>query len=793
MPRFRMPPALSERNHALITVALGFLAGCRLAVLLEAGPWLWALFLLSLLLGLVLRRLGMRAGVALALCALSLGALRAQACLSPVQPVPGRYQVTGSVHGEARLRDDGRLTFALGDIALDGVAREGLAYCTLYLNGEDPPMLFDGAALRFDGRVYLPEGKSGAPHFDFRLWMLQKGMRFGIAVSRGLEVENTPQTAPIKDGASHVRAAFRRSLERTMGENARLAMALLVNDRYDLAEDEQHAFQTLGIAHVLSVSGLHVGLLGYLFMLMLRAFRFRRAFQLPVLALFLAGYCALTGFSAACVRASVMLLAYLLARLLGRRADPLATLGAALLVVLAFSPLQAFSAGFVLSFSAVACISLLCPVLLDLSRRIWPPREALATAGLAPWRRALRSLGRYLGGPRSLLCLSLAAQLGVLLPTAVYFHRLPLYGVLINLPLIPYVSLLIPAYVLALLLSPVPLMGSWAGALASLMSDGLLSAVRLLSTLPYASVRVPSAPMAVTLGAALCLLIASRRLRARPGKRLIAAALICALAAGGAWLTRPEPLRYIQLDVGRADAALIFDSGATIAIDVGDDGMAAADYLLSEGRDLDALYLTHLHLDHAGGVHALLDSGIEIRRVYLPVNASAQRLSHESLAVLDRLKEEGVPVTELAAGDELRYNEVAVRALWPVRENARTGQEANEQPLVLAVDFDGWVIAGMSDLPSAYEGYAAVPCDVLKVAHHGSPSSTGNAFLAFAQPRAALVGCSSGSASLPGADTLARLQSHGVELYRTDLSGDITLTIRDGRLCLTPYKARLKD
>ena len=258
-----------------------------------------------------------------------------------------------------------------------------------------------------------------------------------------------------------------------MGENARLAMALLVNDRYDLAEDEQQAFQTLGIAHVLSVSGLHVGLLGYLFMLMLRAFRFRLAFQLPALALFLAGYCALTGFSAACVRASVMLLAYLLARLLGRRADPLATLGAAMLVVLAFSPLQAFSAGFVLSFSAVACISLLCPVLLDFSRRVWPPRETPAMAGLAPWRRAL---GRYLGGPRSLLCLSLAAQLGVLLPTAVYFHRLPLYGVLINLPLIPYVSLLIPAYVLALLLSPVPLMGSWAGALASLMSDGLLSA-----------------------------------------------------------------------------------------------------------------------------------------------------------------------------------------------------------------------------------------------------------------------------------------------------------------------------
>lgn len=163
MPRSQMPPALSERNHALIAVALGFLAGCRLAVFLEAGPWLWALFVLSLLLGLVLHRLGMRAGAALVLCALSIGALRAQACLSPSQPVPGRYQVTGSVYGEARLKEDGRLTFILGDIALDGVAREGLAYCTLYLNGEEPPCFLTERRFALTGASICRRAKAARP------------------------------------------------------------------------------------------------------------------------------------------------------------------------------------------------------------------------------------------------------------------------------------------------------------------------------------------------------------------------------------------------------------------------------------------------------------------------------------------------------------------------------------------------------------------------------------------------------------------------------------------------------
>ena len=156
----------------------------------------------------------------------------------------------------------------------------------------------------------------------------------------------------------------------------------------------------------MSVSGLHVGLLGGLLLLVLRLLRVRRTLRPPVLAVFLVGYCALTGFSAASVRAAVMLMLTQLAHLALRKPDPLTTLAAAMLAVLALDPLQAWSAGFVLSFSAMLGITVLLPPFRRLFARLFPH---------SPERiRSLRhALGRLEQSALSLLAVSLAAQVGV--------------------------------------------------------------------------------------------------------------------------------------------------------------------------------------------------------------------------------------------------------------------------------------------------------------------------------------------------------------------------------------------
>jgi len=149
-----------------------------------------------------------------------------------------------------------------------------------------------------------------------------------------------------------------------------------------------------------------------------------------------------------------------------------------------------------------------------------------------------------------------------------------------------------------------------------------------------------------------------------------------------------------------------------------------------------------------------------------------------------------IPVSTLASGDELRYNRSTIRVLWPQRETVRTGHDANDYPLVLSIDLDGFTLLNAADLTGRYERYAAVPADVLKTAHHGSRESTLNDFLDFVDPAYALLTVSGGNRALPSPETLERLGQHQIELFRTDVCGDITLSVENGQLAITPYKER---
>lgn len=750
-----------ERNYAMLTASLAFLGGCLAAMELTPGAWLWALAGLGAAAGFALNRAGRSALAGAAVCLFALGVLHAQAALSPPQPLPGRYEITGTVYGGVELRDGERLTFTLSDITLDGEPAAGRAYCSLYFTGSQP-QLGNGMRLSLEGRVYLPDGKSGDAHFDFRLWLYQNGMSFGITSSDEVKVLGAGRG----DWTQSVRETFAWALQSTMGDEARVAMAMLFNERMMLSDEEYEAFKTLGVAHVLSVSGLHVGLVGSLLLTILRRLRVRRRVYLPLMGLALTAYCALSGFSAASIRAAAMLLIAAGGRLMLRRMDMPTHLSAAMLIVLILNPLDAHSAGFTLSFCAMLGIGLF-------NR---PLRRLLG----------LQEPGRFRALRRG-LAVSIAGQAGVLLPTAAYFHQLPLYGVLVNLMVVPLVGVLIPLYFVALACSMIPLLGPATGWAASALTRMLLEMVGLLSRLPFAALRVPTVPTALCVGLTLSAVALSRMVIAKRSRRLLAAAVILAVSAVAAFAVRPAPVRYIQLSVGQADAALLMDGGKTVAIDVGEDGGEVADYLLAEGRNLDALYLTHLHEDHAGGVQELLDLGIEIGQVYLPSHAEAQEIDESARAALRRLEEAGIPVSQLGKGDRQRYGQTSVEVLWP-DQDARTGQDANELPLVLKIDLCGYTVLCASDLTGTYEAYAAAPCDVLKVAHHGSAYSTGEAFLAFARPEVALISCSHNNAYLPSPQTLERLEDAGVRVLRTNECGDITLIPGADGLRILPYR-----
>lgn len=765
-----------KRSHSLLMAALFLLTGCLCAPYLPSGLWLWAMMGIGGLMALCLHKAGFPPHTGLCLCVFVFGILYSHAFLYVPLPDEGEYEVTGYLSGGVTVREEGRLTFVLSDIALSGMSVSGKAYCSLHYE-EEAPVLFDGALLRFPGRVYHPDGKTGAPHMDFRLWMLQNGHSFGISTYDEMEILNTLANAPAIDSAYRAQQLLGSILRRQLGDHSRVAMALLLGEREGLTEDEYEAFETLGIAHVMSVSGLHVSLLGGLLTALLNELRLRKGTRMLIVAGFLTFYCWLTGFSAAAIRAAAMLMLYLLCRSTLRSPDRLTLLAASMIAVLLLQPLQAHSAGFVLSFSAMTGILLYANPLERCLEKLHKPSRH--PAGLIP--RLSRKLLQNL---ISSFSLSLSAQLGVLLPTMAYFHQLPLYGVLINLLIVPLTSLLVLLYALCL----IPFLPI--GGMVSALTDLLLNLVKLLSQLPLASIRTASPPAVVCIGLGFAALLLSRRMPGLFRRRVLCALCIIALTIAAGICSVPPALRYIQLSVGRADAALLLDGDQTIVIDTGEDGSEVMDYLFAENRDIDALILTHLHDDHMGGVEAILESGIRIRRIYVPVNADRQQIDEDVMAVWNRILDRGISMIPLASGDELRYNRSMIRVLWPERETVRTGHDANDYPLVLAIELDGYTLLSASDLSGYYEHHAAVAADVLKVAHHGSSGSTGEAFLKHVSPSAALLS-SSGAGHLPSPLTLERLKNENVTVLRTDECGDITLSVENGRLSITPYKELL--
>lgn len=775
---------MPQRRWLVLAAGVAFFTGCRLAVWLSGGPWLYGLLGIGLAIGALslLSKRSLLLAVTVIFCAL--GVMRAEPALRPATPRPGSYeQISGYVYGEPTLRSDERVTFTLTEISLDGEEVSGRAYCSFRYEGE-PPVLFDGAKVSMQGYLYRPDGKEGAPRFDFREWVLRGGMSFGISASGEMHIANTPGAAPVKDLAYRLRKVFRSSLERTMGDGADLAMALLFSDKSGIREEEREAFNRLGIAHVMSVSGLHVGIVAGLMLQLLEKLRLGRGRWL-LLAVLLGAYCMLTGFSAASMRAAIMLPLGYAAGLRHRPRAQIHSLGMAVLLILLIQPMHAFSAGLVLSVSAVLGIYLLMPAL---SERLLPRLSQEEPSAAPQGKRLGRRLRRLAVRLKDGFLFSLSAQLGVLVPTACYFRQLPLYGVFINMAIVPYMGLLVPMQLIALVLSPLPVVGQAAGWVAALMGDTLLWAVELLKQLPMAAVKVGKTDVLWFCVALVAVLAVSGAVRARAWRRLAAVAAAAVVAVGGILVSTPPATRYIQLSVGQADAALLFDGDTTIAIDVGVDGEATLSYLEDEGRDIDALYLTHLHIDHAGGVPYLLDSGIRIGQVYLPVGADQQRLDQSSLRVLERIRQENIPIGWVTAGDVHTYPTTSFRVLWPRTETLRTRQDANDLPMVLAISLGDYTILSASDLTGSYENYAAVPCDVLKAAHHGSSESTGEAFLETAAPELVLISCTGGKSYMPGEELLGRLDERGIDYLRTDEAGDITLYLKNGQLAAVPYK-----
>ena len=242
-----------------------------------------------------------------------------------------------------------------------------------------------------------------------------------------------------------------------------------------------------------------------------------------------------------------------------------------------------------------------------------------------------------------------------------------------------------------------------------------------------------------------------------------------------------DELAVYYLDVGQGDAVLLRQNDATMLIDTGDNGMETQ--LLQqlealEVTQLDVLVCTHYHADHIGGAAEVLEA-LTVDRVLLP-SGSATTQTYEDM--LDIIDQKGIPTSFPKIGYAGQLGEADYQIVGPVNEDS---DNQNDNSLMLRVQFGQASFLFTGDAESTEEADTlatdyAVEADVLKVGHHGSDTSTSEAFLQAVHPVCAIISCGAGNDyGHPHQETLDKLSAAGATVYRTDLSGAITV-LTDG-------------
>ncbi len=657
-----------------------------------------------------------------------------------------------------------------------------------------------GEVLRLPLNLRTPRNFQTPGSFDYASYLARRGIYLTAFVwddknIEKIEPDNRTGTG-LRHRLEHVRRTVGAFFDKHLSDTPEAILrALIIGDKSRLDPELRDSFTRVGVAHVLAISGLHIGLVAALaygawwwllarsqyVLLMWSVPKLAALCTLPVVLL----YAGLAGGSVSTSRAVIMVTVFLTALLLDQKEEVFRSLALAALIVSLIWPGAVFDVSFQLSFVAVLSIFLG----LHRFQSWWDNRDETRAAHLSPWRRRLRRWALLYG------LVSLSATVGTLPLVATHFHTVPLVGFVANLLLVPFLGS--AAVVLGLASAALVFIHTGAATLAVWCAGAVVSLgvwmVEAIAALPFTAVHFVTLTLfELILFYAFCVsLLFSIRIQPSGLRRVLFACLFGLMLCDGLyWLTQryfQTELRVSFLDVGQGDAAVVeFPGSHVMIIDAGgftsrtfDSGRAiVAPFLWQRkiGR-IDTLVLSHPNLDHYGGLEFLAEH-FGVAAFWF--NGEARPDSRRFKRLMATLRENDIQTHSLCRDTPNReIGGVRVQILHP--PCGQTGLDTNDASLVLRLSHGEVDMLFSGDVEVAGERALLVTptqleSEILKVPHHGSRSSSTRPFLEAVSPEIAIASLGYRNRfRFPAPEVVGRYEQQGTTLLRTDQVGTVTV------------------
>ena len=622
-------------------------------------------------------------------------------------------------------------------------------------------------------------GKRNPGDFDFRLFNYRKGIFGKIYQDDETELfitepEGWSHLSSLADVRNSVRSIFSR---KTDSDVAGLLSALILGDKSSVDPELKDAFIETGVIHVLAVSGLHVGYVLIILLFFSKIFRIPWGWDRLGIILGLGGFILLTGGKASVIRASIMAGLYVLAPVLNRPNNAWNIISSAGFLILLWNPVLIADTGFLLSFVAVISIVFL----LGIFENILPEKLKVS--------HVHNGAVRFIWG---LFLVSVSAQIGTLPFTAWYFGRIPLISLIANVIIVPLIGILVALGFTILLLGWIPFFSSGWAESAWIVTKGIQWCSGFFSSVPFASIPIQGLYLVhlVQYGLVITFLFMVFQKQYR-GKAILAGVLFITINVW-TWSLEKKGLDILFLDVGQGDSAIIqFENGKTMLVDAGQRNWNR-DYgeqvVIPSARYLGVkrfnwVVMTHPHSDHIGGLVSVLEA-VPVDTVW---DTFSEYGSWTYNQLLESFKQKGVVYRQPNRGETIFIDEkTSLQILAPDSTMVKNEHNVNNMSIVfrlihgkVTVLFTGDLEKEGDHLLLSLQSY--LDSDVLKVAHHGSITSTTQPLLDMITPELAVISVGrKNKFKHPSPIVIQRLLDANVRIHRTDRDGAIWLN-SDGK------------